>query len=68
MELNIVEQVHNLAKTSIIQKSWSQTGWPVLHGSVYSLENGIMQHLISLDSKSDIPELYRYNFDDDLED
>ncbi len=65
VELNIIEQVYNLAKTSIIQKSWAKNQSPILHGSVYSLENGIMNDLITLDSLSSIPDVYRFNFDED---
>jgi carbonic anhydrase len=65
VELNIVEQVYNLAKTSIIQRAWANQNGPVLHGSVYSLENGIMKDLIALDSNSSLPEMYRFEFSDD---
>ena len=68
VELNIIEQVHNLAKTSIIQKAWESRNGPALHGSVYSLKNGIMNHLITLDAKSDIDPLYRFDFSGGLED
>ncbi|WP_436515599.1 carbonic anhydrase [Ekhidna sp. To15] len=39
VELNVVEQVHNLAKTSIVQKAWKNRGLEI-HGWVYSLEDG----------------------------
>jgi carbonic anhydrase len=65
VELNIIEQIYNLAKTSIIQRAWSNQNGPILHGSVYSLENGIMKDLISLDSSSSLPDMYRFDFDND---
>lgn len=69
VELNIIEQVYNLAKTSIIQRAWSNNAGPILHGSVYSLENGIMKDLIALDSSSSLPDMYRFEFHkDDVED
>lgn len=43
VELNVKEQVLNLAKTSIIQSAW-QSGQEVhLHGWVYSIEDGIIR-------------------------
>ena len=37
-ELNVKEQVMNLAKTSIIQKAWQYEERPTLHGWVYGLK------------------------------
>ncbi len=39
VELNVIEQVHNLAKTSIVQKAWANRELEI-HGWVYSLEKG----------------------------
>lgn len=39
VELNVIEQVHNLAKTSIVQKAWKNRELEI-HGWVYSLEDG----------------------------
>jgi carbonic anhydrase len=43
IELNVEEQVMNLAKTSIIQQSWHKYGRPHLHGWVYDLSDGIIK-------------------------
>jgi carbonic anhydrase len=40
IELNVEEQVMNLAKTSIVQKAWKSKKKPEIHGWVYSLEDG----------------------------
>jgi carbonic anhydrase len=45
VELNVEEQVLNLAKTSIIQKAWRDRQGPFLHGWVYGLNNGIIKPL-----------------------
>ena len=45
IELNIEEQVYNLAKTSIIQTAWQNKKAPHLHGWVYRLEDGIIHPL-----------------------
>ena len=38
VELNVKEQIFNLAKTSIIQKAWNNEQRPDLHGWVYGSE------------------------------
>lgn len=43
IELNVKEQVMNLAKTSIIQKAWKENQRPHLHGWVYDLHDGIIR-------------------------
>ena len=42
MELNVEEQVLNLAKTAIIQKAWKHHQAPTLHGWVYGLDSGFI--------------------------
>lgn len=42
-ELNVMEQVFNLAKTSIIQRAWKHEQRPDLHGWVYGLDNGLIK-------------------------
>lgn len=44
VELNVIEQVHNLAKTSIVQKAWQNRELEI-HGWVYSLEDGKIKDL-----------------------
>lgn len=48
VELNVIEQVKNLAKTSIIQKSWKERNSPQIHGWVYDLRDGIINPLIDI--------------------
>jgi carbonic anhydrase len=45
IELNVIEQVGDLAKTSIIQNSWRKRKSPFIHGWVYDLGNGIIKDL-----------------------
>ena len=40
VELNVIEQVYNLGKTSIVQNAWKESARPYLHGWVYDLHNG----------------------------
>ncbi len=60
VELNVIEQVLNLAKTSIIQKSWKNNKFPELHGWVYGLENGLLKTLCKMDHQSEVDEIYTF--------
>lgn len=61
VELNIKEQVNNLARVSFIQEEWEQAEFPYLHGWVYSLNNGIIKDLdVSMNSNKDLDKVYRY--------
>jgi len=45
VELNIIEQVHNLSKTSIIQNALRSENPPRLHGLVYDVADGMLRDL-----------------------
>ena len=60
-ELNVKEQVLNLAKTSIIQKAWKNSGSPDLHGWVYDLRDGIINPVFDMPAGSKIDEIFKYN-------
>jgi carbonic anhydrase len=60
VELNVAEQVMNLAKTSVIQRSWKDHQCPTIHGWVYGLNDGIIKPILTVDSKSDIDEIFHY--------
>lgn len=61
-ELNVIEQVRNLAKTSIIQKAWKQRELH-LHGWVYGINSGLITDLSVIhDGNDDIDKIYRFNF------
>jgi carbonic anhydrase len=53
-ELNVKEQAINLAKTSIIQNVWKNTGGPDLHGWVYDLRDGIINPVFDMPAGSNI--------------
>jgi len=46
VELNVVEQVDHLAKTSVVQRVWKAEGRPWLHGWVYDLRSGRLKDLV----------------------
>ncbi len=60
-ELNVVEQVQRLAKTSIIQKAWKDRELPHLHGWVYGLKDGIINPVFEMKAGSAIDPLYTYD-------
>ncbi|MEY4330939.1 MAG: hypothetical protein RL609_1687 [Bacteroidota bacterium] len=60
VELNVMEQVLNLAKTSIIQKAWKNRQAPTLHGWVYGLEDGLLKTLCKMDHESKLDPIYTY--------
>jgi len=51
VELNVIEQVQNLSKTSIIQNAMLTDNPPKLHGLVYDIEEGLLRDL-KVDVKS----------------
>lgn len=61
VELNVMEQVFNLAKTSIIQRAWKNEQRPDLHGWVYGLKNGIIKPVYEMKAGTRIDHLYEYD-------
>lgn len=48
VELNVIEQVGDLSKISLVQEAWESGKHLVLHGWAYSLQNGLISELISV--------------------
>jgi len=60
-ELNVIEQVRNLAKTSIVQDAWKQRELH-LHGWVYGINSGLITDLAIIhNGKEDIEAIYRFD-------
>ena len=59
-ELNVIEQVHNLTKSSVIQKAWKEEQRPHLHGWVYGLQNGIINPVINIAPGTHIDDIYEF--------
>lgn len=60
VELNVQEQLQNLAKTSIIQRAWKQEQRPDLHGWVYGLKDGLIKPVVEMKAGTPIDPLYQY--------
>lgn len=60
-ELNVIEQVKNLSKTSIIQNAWKHNKLPFLHGWVYDLRDGIVNPVFDMDSNTPQDPIFELN-------
>ncbi len=63
VELNVVEQVFDLAKTSIVQNAWHNNQELYLHGWVYGLESGLIKDLgVNVSNDNELDKVYQLNF------
>lgn len=44
-ELNVIEQVMNVARTTVIQDAWKREQDVMIHACVYALSNGLLQQI-----------------------
>lgn len=64
VELNVLEQVFNLTKTSIIQNAWSNGKTLAVHGLVYDIKTGILNDLkATMTDNSELPKFYLVDVD-----
>jgi carbonic anhydrase len=61
VELNVKEQIFNLAKTTTIQRAWKKHQRPHLHGWVYGLQNGRINPVFEMKAGTHIYPLYEYD-------
>ncbi len=63
VELNVVEQVFDLAKTSIVQSAWKKKQALSIHGWVYGLDSGIIKDLnVNFSCDGDLSDVYQLSF------
>ncbi len=63
VELNVMEQVYDLAKTSIVQGAWKNEQKLHLHGWAYGVGSGIIKDLnVNVSNESQLDEVYQLNF------
>ena len=68
IELHISQQVRNLLKTSIVQRTLKNFGRPKVHGWVYDLETGLINDLhVELNPKEDLLPIFQFDFPDQQE-
>lgn len=62
VELNVVEQVHDLAKTSIVQNAWRNMQELSIHGWVYGVGSGVIKDLgVNIESNEKLEQVYQLN-------
>lgn len=44
-ELNVIEQVNNVAQTTVVQHAWERGQELIIHGWIYGLDNGLLRDL-----------------------
>lgn len=63
VELNVKEQVFDLATTSIVQNAWKKGQGLMLHGWVYAIESGIVKDLdVNVSNERELDETFQLNF------
>ena len=59
-ELNVIEQVLNVGRTTIVQSAWQRGQQVAVHGWIYGLEDGLLRDLsISIDNAEGLAAAYR---------
>jgi carbonic anhydrase len=59
-ELNVIEQVVNVAQSTVLQDAWARGQNVTLHGWVYGLSDGLLHDLhMTVTGDSDLDALYR---------
>ena len=59
-ELNVIEQVVNVSRTTIVQNAWERGQELVVHGWIYGLQDGLVRDLgITVDSAESLAAAYR---------
>ena len=62
VELNVIEQVNDLGKTTIVQNAWARNQPLHIHGWVYDLKDGIIKDLdVNYKGTSDLEPIFRFD-------
>ncbi len=64
VELNVMEQAKNLAKTTIIQRAWKKRQYPHIHGWVFDLHTGLITQTSEILPGAEVESIYRYDFEE----
>jgi carbonic anhydrase len=63
VELNVMEQIQNLAKTSIVQKAWKNSQLPHLHGWVFDIHKGEIKEVVNISAGEWESPVFKYEFE-----
>lgn len=61
VELNVEEQVLNLAKTSIIQQAWADGHKLQLHGWIFDISTGYLHDQCLIENSDNLEDIYHYD-------
>ncbi|MBE0660732.1 MAG: carbonate dehydratase [Bryobacteraceae bacterium] len=65
VELNTIEQVQNLAQTSIVQRAWRTMNQPTIHGWIYDLHTGELKELAQMAPGTKLDDVYMFDYGDE---
>ena len=63
VELNVKEQIQNLAKTTIVQKAWENSQLPHLHGWVFDIHKGEIKEVVNISAGEWESPVFKYEFE-----
>ena len=63
VELNVKEQIQNLAKTTIVQKAWKSSQLPHLHGWVFDIHKGEIKEVVNISAGEWKSPVFKYEFE-----
>ena len=63
VELNVKEQIQNLAKTTIVQKAWKNSQLPHLHGWVFDIHQGKIKEVVNISAGEWQSPVFKYQFE-----
>lgn len=64
-ELNVIEQVRNLAKSHTIQDAWNRGQQLTIHGWIYSIKDGLAKDLgVTMSDKEGVERIYHLDGED----
>ena len=62
-EMNVIEQVGNVALSNVLQDAWARDQKIVVHGLIYGLEDGLVKDLnVSMTGPSEVVDVFRSAF------
>lgn len=59
-ELNVMQQVQQVARTNVVQNAWARNQEISIHGWIYGVSDGLLKQLVTpITGETQIPEQYR---------
>ena len=63
VELNVAEQVQNIAKMSLVQRAWKKARSPVVHGWIYDMRTGMLKQTALMEPGTRTDDIYMFDFE-----